>query len=58
MSDEILTVNIGGDDEKLCNEILDYLRQFPGYAKDNAKIQMDTRRGGFTTRYATFIIHK
>jgi hypothetical protein len=58
MNDEIMTIALSGDDEQLLNEFLAHLRAFPGYAKDNAKVGIDTRRGGYTTRYATFIIHK
>jgi hypothetical protein len=58
MEDEILTLNLSGDNEELLKAFLAHCKTFPGFATTNAKVQPDTRHGGFTTRYATVVIHK
>jgi hypothetical protein len=57
MVDKIITISVSSDNAADTQAMLDHIRTFPGYATDNARVMEDTRRGGFTVRYASAVIH-
>lgn len=58
MKDVIITISVSANEASDAQAMLDHIRTFPGYATDNARVTEDTRRGGYTVRYASAVIHK
>ena len=61
-SNEVLvTISINAktqDGLDISNEILAAIRDMPKYRADDGEMDKDTRRGGYTMRYETFVFHK
>lgn len=57
MTDKLATVSVSCNDKALAERILAAIRAMPDYAHDEAEIDKDTRRGGFSVRYSPFVFH-
>lgn len=56
-NDAIVSVSISSKSQVMANKILDAIRGMPEYAADDAEIQVDNRRGGYSIRYEPFVFH-
>ncbi len=54
---KIVQVSLSANDAATVQALLDHVRTFPGWESDNANVTEDTRRGGYTVRYAAASIH-
>ena len=45
------------EDKIMADKVLAVIREMPEYASDRAELEKDTRRGGFSFRYETFVFH-
>jgi hypothetical protein len=57
----LITISIQAktqDGLDISNEVLQAIREMPKYAADDGEMDKDTRRGGYTMRYETFVFHK
>jgi hypothetical protein len=60
-NDAIITISISVKNTAnlpMAQKVLDTIRAMPEYASDDAELEKDTRRGGYTVRYEPFVFHK
>jgi len=59
-NDALVTISISAkskEDYAMAEKVLAVIREMTEYAGDRAELEKDTRRGGFSFRYETFVFH-
>lgn len=59
-NDVILTLSINAktaEAKAMAERVMAVIRAMPEYATDDAELDKDTRRGGFSFRYEPFVFH-